>query len=173
MQPFPRKIRVDIAAQRLDLLETTAPGDQNDHGGGEEVLASFVISSSGYGLGTEPGSLKTPLGRFAVAEKIGEGAPLGAVFKSRLPTGEIAPFHSPGSPDDLVQTRILWLEGLEPHNANTRERFIYIHGTNHEENIGTPCSHGCIRMRNADVAVLFEMVTAGTEVLIEAKPSVV
>ncbi len=152
MQSFPRKIRVDISAQRLDLLD------------GGQLLVSFPISSSGFGLGTEPGSLKTPLGRFAVAEMIGGNAPLGAVFKGRVPTGEIVPFVSPEDPEDLVVSRILWLDGLEPHNANTRERYIYIHGTNHEERIGEPSSHGCIRMRNADVASLFDLVTPGTEV---------
>ena len=65
-------------------------------------------------------------------------------------------------------TRILWLDGLDPENANTHERFIYIHGTNHEESIGEPASHGCIRMRNADVAALFEEVRIGTPVVIKA-----
>ena len=67
-----------------------------------------------------------------------------------------------------MTTRILWLEGLDPANANTRERYIYIHGTNHEEQIGEPCSHGCVRMRNADVAQLFDLVEPGTPVTIEA-----
>jgi len=161
MQSFPRKIRVSIAGQRLDLLEIPGEGD-------ERVLASFPVSTSGFGLGSEPGSNRTPLGRFAVGEKIGDGAPLGAVFVGRVPTGEIALFESPGDPQDRITSRILWLEGLEPHNANTRERYIYIHGTNHEEQIGEPCSHGCVRMRNADVAQLFEQVEAGTAVTIEA-----
>jgi len=152
MQSFPRKIRIDIAAQRLDLLENGLR------------VASFPVSSSGFGLGSEPGSLRTPLGKFTIGEMIGGGAPLGAVFKSRVPTGEIAPLTDPEGADDLVLSRILWLEGREPHNANTRDRYIYIHGTNHEERIGEPCSHGCIRMRNADVAALFEQVSPGTEV---------
>jgi len=157
MQSFPRKIRVSIAAQRLDLLET-----------GGAVLASFPVSTSGFGLGSEPGSNKTPLGRFAVGKKIGEGAPLGAVFVGRVPTGELAALESPGNAEDLITTRILWLEGLEPENANTRERYIYIHGTNHEEQIGEPRSHGCVRMRNADVVRLFDRVELGTQVTIEA-----
>jgi len=157
MQSFPRKIRVSIAAQRLDLLET-----------GERVLLSFPVSTSGFGLGSEPGSNKTPLGRFAVGEKIGDGAPLGAVFVGRVPTGTMAALESPDSTEDLITTRILWLEGREPENANTRERYIYIHGTNHEEQIGEPRSHGCVRMRNADVIRLFDLVELGTEVTIEA-----
>ena len=165
MQSLPRKIRVSIAAQRLDLLEISSVGD-------EQIRASFPVSTSGFGLGSEPGSHRTPLGRFAVGEKIGVGAPLGTVFVSREPTGEIAALASPGDPRDLVLTRILWLEGREPHNANTHERYIYIHGTNHEERVGEPCSHGCVRMRNADIAELFEDVEPGMEVTIEASPAV-
>jgi len=161
MQSFPRKIRVSIPAQRLDLLEIA---DENS----ERVLASYPVSTSGFGLGSEPGSQKTPLGRFAIGEKIGANAPLGAVFVGRVPTGEITALESPGDPEDRITTRILWLEGREPENANTRERYIYIHGTNHEEQIGQPRSHGCVRMRNTDVAQLFDLVEPGTEVVIEA-----
>jgi lipoprotein-anchoring transpeptidase ErfK/SrfK len=132
---------------------------------GAGAHAEYPVSTSRFGLGTEDGSFKTPLGRFEISEKIGAGAPPGAVFKSREPTGEIGDASNPG---DLVQTRILWLRGLDPENANSRERYIYIHGTNHEEEIGTPASHGCIRMRNADVAELYEMVREGTPVSIEA-----
>ena len=164
MQSLPCKIRVSIAAQRLDLLEISSEGV-------EQVLASFPVSTSGFGLGSEPGSHRTPVGEFAVGEKIGEGATLGMSFVSREPTGEIAAFESPGDPRDLVLTRILWLEGREPHNANTHERYIYIHGTNHEERIGEPCSHGCVRMRNADVVRLFASVEPGTPVTIEASPA--
>ena len=94
---------------------------------------------------------------------IGDGAPLGTVFCGRQPTGEIG-LGAPG--DDLILTRILWLEGAEPHNANTRDRYIYIHGTNHEAQIGEAASHGCVRMRNADIIELFGWITPGTEVRI-------
>lgn len=176
MQSFLRKIQIDIATQQLHLLERpvsplSSPDSMEVVETPWRLVGSFPISSSAYGLGSEPGSLKTPLGRFSVAEKIGDEAPLGAVFKSRLPTGEIAPLESPGSDDDLVTTRILWLSGLESHNANTRERYIYIHGTNHEESIGEPTSHGCIRMRNADIAWLYNAVGPGTEVVIESPGS--
>jgi lipoprotein-anchoring transpeptidase ErfK/SrfK len=70
--------------------------------------------------------------------------------------------------DDLVMSRILWLDGLEEHNANTRDRYIYIHGTNHEHKIGEPASHGCIRMTNVDVIELFDLVDEQTPVIIEA-----
>jgi lipoprotein-anchoring transpeptidase ErfK/SrfK len=131
---------------------------------GPEVWRVYPVSTSRFGLGTEPESFKTPLGRFEISRKIGAGAALGAVFKGREPTGEIG---NASNPDDLIQTRILWLHGLDPENANTLERYIYIHGTNHEEEIGQPASHGCVRMRNADVAELYEMVAEGTAVVIQ------
>jgi lipoprotein-anchoring transpeptidase ErfK/SrfK len=151
MQAREQEIVVSVADQRLDLLENGRP------------LASFPVSTSAWGLGTEPGSNKTPTGRFRVAEMIGADAPPGAVFRSRLATGETG---EEANPEDLVQTRILWLEGVEPENANTKERYVYIHGTNHEREIGQPVSHGCIRMRNRDVIALFESVGPGTTVRI-------
>ncbi len=146
-------IKISVRDQRLDLLS------------GEVVLASYPISTSRFGLGSEEGSMKTPLGRFKIGEKIGDGLPLNTVFRSRVP---LAPEDPPPPTDDLVLSRILWLEGLEAHNANTRDRFIYIHGTNHEEEIGEPASHGCIRMKNADLVTLFEQIPLGAEVLIES-----
>ena len=109
--------------------------------------------------------MKTPTGRFRITEAIGEGMPLGTVFKSRRP---IKATKKLLREEDLIMTRILWLDGLDPRNANTHARFIYIHGTNHEENIGEPASHGCIRMRNADLVELFEFVKRGTPVVIKA-----
>ena len=146
-------IEVSIAAQRLRVLR------------GEEVVAEFPVSTSRFGLGSEPGSFKTPLGNFRIAEKIGAKAPAWSVFRARQPTGEIA---SEGGEEDLVLTRILWLEGLEEHNANTRDRFIYLHGTNQEKAIGTPASHGCVRLANADMIRLYEMVPVGTPLRISA-----
>ena len=108
--------------------------------------------------------MKTPLGRFRVAEKFGADAPVGTVFKSREPVGSQGEHPSD---DDLVLSRILWLDGLEPHNANTRDRFIYIHGTNHEHKIGEIASHGCIRMRNVDLIELFDLIEPGAPVSIE------
>ena len=91
--------------------------------------------------------------------------PPGTVFKSRRPVKTTRKLLTA---EDLIMTRILWLDGLDPANANTHGRFIYIHGTNHEENIGVPASHGCIRMRNADLAELFERVEIDTPVEIKA-----
>ena len=89
--------------------------------------------------------------------------PGGTIFRSRVPLGPEDPLPST---EDLVMSRILWLDGVEEHNANTRDRFIYIHGTKHEDKIGTPASHGCIRMRNEDVVELFELVDETTPVVI-------
>ncbi len=109
--------------------------------------------------------MKTPLGRFRIGEKIGDGLPPGTVFCSRVP---LAPDEALPPIDDLVLTRILWLDGTETHNTNTRDRYIYIHGTNHEEEIGRPASHGCIRMKSDDLVALFDRVPVGTSVLIES-----
>ena len=87
------------------------------------------------------------------------------IFKSRLQIGRLA---DPGGEEDLVLTRILWLEGLDPENENTRDRYIYIHGTNQEELIGTPASHGCVRLRNDDMIELFNRLPEGAPVEITA-----
>jgi lipoprotein-anchoring transpeptidase ErfK/SrfK len=97
-----------------------------------------------------------------VRRKIGGGVPLGTVFKSRRPTGEVLPPDAPGR--DPIVTRILWLDGLDAHNRNAFSRCIYIHGTPQESMIGTPASYGCIRMRSSDVAELYEMVGYGAHV---------
>jgi lipoprotein-anchoring transpeptidase ErfK/SrfK len=145
------KIDISIRDQRLTVMR------------GDETLRSYPISTSRFGIGTEEGSFKTPAGRFRVAKKIGRDMPRGTVFRSRVPVGPDDPLPPT---EDLVMSRILWLDGLEEHNANTRERFIYIHGTKHEDRIGTPDSHGCIRMRNADVIELFDLVDEDTPIVI-------
>jgi len=91
--------------------------------------------------------------------------PGGTIFRSRVPLNPNEPLPST---EDLVMSRILWLDGLDEHNANTRDRFIYIHGTKHEDKVGTPDSCGCVRMRNADVIELFDLVDEGTPVVIQA-----
>jgi lipoprotein-anchoring transpeptidase ErfK/SrfK len=131
-------------------------------------LARYPVSTSKFGLGNEPGSNTTPIGEFRVREKIGQGLPPGAVLKSRVPTGEVLPVNAPGR--DPIVTRILWLDGREPHNRNAYERFIYIHGTPEERTIGTPSSYGCIRMRSADVIELFDTVGIGARVSILNAP---
>lgn len=149
----PLRLRIDVRRQRLDVIRDA------------EMFRSYPVSTSKFGLGSELGSHKTPVGRFVVGQKIGEGAPLGAVFKSRQPTGEIA---QQGGEEDLVLTRILWLDGCEEENSNTKDRYIYIHGTNQEAVLGMPASHGCVRMSNADIAECFDDIPEGTPVEIVA-----
>ena len=148
------QIRIHVPSQTLDLI---------DDGG--EVIRCYVVSTSRFGLGMEPGSNKTPTGHFRVAEKIGDGEVPGEIFTSRVPTGRIG-----GEADDHdhVQTRILWLDGLDTDNANTRERYIYIHGTNAESRLGTPASYGCVRMGNEDIIDLYARVPVGAAVEIIA-----
>ncbi len=148
------RILVHISSQTLDLFDETGA-----------LAQSYPISTSRFGLGTEPGSNKTPTGCFRVAEKHGAGQPLGMILVSRLATGR---FGEEFDEHDHVQTRILWLEGLDPENANTFNRYIYIHGTNAESRLGTPASFGCVRMANAEVIALFDRVPVGTPVEIRA-----
>jgi lipoprotein-anchoring transpeptidase ErfK/SrfK len=126
------------------------------------VVARFAVSTSKFGVGDRAGTYATPLGTMAIASKIGGNAPLGTVFKSRRPTGEILRPNAPGR--DPIVTRILWLRGLEKRNARAYERKIYIHGTPEERLIGRPASYGCIRMRSQDVTRLFAAVTVGTKI---------
>ncbi len=126
---------------------------------------SAPVSTGAAGVGSEEGSGRTPLGRFRICSKHGENAPLNTVFRARIPVG-VYPAAARG--EDAILARILCLDGLEPANANTRSRYIYIHGTNEVEKLGTPASHGCIRLSPQDAATLFDLAPLGTEMLIEA-----
>jgi hypothetical protein len=155
-------IDVSIADQRLRLL---------DDGG--DVLADYSVSTALNGAGERKESGCTPRGRHVVRARIGEGRPLGSVFVGRRPTGEIwSPALAAQFPErDWILTRILWLSGCEVGfnrlgNCDTMQRYIYIHGTPDTEPMGLPRSHGCIRMRNADVLDLFDRVAVGTPVVI-------
>jgi len=147
-----KTVHVSIRHQLLTLKE------------GETPVRTYSVSTSRFGIGAEKGSFKTPIGRFRVVEKIGGQMPAGTIFQSRIP---LRPDDPPPPTEDLVMSRILWLDGLDEQNANTRERFIYIHGTKHEAKIGSPASCGCIRMRNADVVELFDLIDNDTPVIIE------
>lgn len=153
--PLPRRVLVEVETQTLRVLD------------GATTLAEFPVSTSQFGLGFEEGSYRTPTGRFVIREKIGDGAPERTIFQSRQNTGKIA---APGGTEDHVLTRILTLDGLDPRNSNTRDRYIYIHGTNQEDLIGLPVSHGCVRLRNADMIALHDIVTPGTVVEIIPPP---
>jgi lipoprotein-anchoring transpeptidase ErfK/SrfK len=134
------------------------------------LITTYPVSTSKFGLGDWRGSRFTPLGRLQIAEKIGDNAPPGTVFKSRRRTGEIVLANSPGR--DPIVTRILWLRGLEAQNANAFGRDIYIHGTPEEWRIGSPASYGCIRMRSSDIIQLYSIVGIGAAVTIVNEPLV-
>ncbi len=146
-------LRVSVSAQRLDLI-----GDDG------RVSRSFPVSTAKKGTGSEPDSHKTPLGWHRVCEKIGDSAAPGTQFVGRKPTGRIWQSSDPVEEKNLVLTRILWLDGEEPSNRTSKDRFIYIHGTNREDLIGTPASAGCVCLRNADVIQLYELIPVGTRV---------
>ena len=145
-----KRIVVSVSGQQMLVFD------------GDHLLARFAVSTAAKGMGCEMGSLRTPTGRFRISEKIGDGDVVGTIFKSRLACGV---WHEDEkSEDDLILTRILRLEGMDPWNLNTMDRYIYIHGTNHESSIGYPASHGCIRMTNHDMIALYEMVNCGDRV---------
>ena len=148
-----------ISAQRQRLFLV--------HDGG--LFASYPISTASAGLGGMTDSFRTPTGMHRVAEKIGDGVPLGGVFRERYFTGQV--LKAPLSGNDAITTRILWLEGLEPGvnqggAVDSHSRAIYIHGTPEINSLGSPASQGCVRMRDADVMALFEVVPIGTLVVI-------
>jgi len=154
---------VDVDRQAFHLIEKGV------------VRKTLPCATASAGTGSISGSLQTPLGWHTVSEKFGAGAPWGQVFRARQATSEI---WKPGDDviEDLVLTRVLWLDGQEPGKnkgkrpdgtlVDSKERCIYIHGTNGEELIGTPSSHGCIRLLNDDVIAVFEELPLGTPVLI-------
>lgn len=155
-------IEISISAQTLTLFD--------DEG---KRLASYSVSTAKNGVGCEKNSGCTPLGAHIVRAKIGAGAAENTVFVGRRPTGEIwTPELAALHPErDWILTRILWLSGKEPGknrlgNVDSMQRYIYIHGTPDTEPMGQPCSHGCVRMRNADVVELFDLVGVGTSVVI-------
>ena len=147
-----RTLRVSLARQEVALERA-----------GHAPLV-FQVSTAAKGPGFTMDSGCTPTGRFRISEKIGAGAVPGTIFRYRKPTG----LWRPGDvvDGDLVLTRILRLDGLDPENANTMDRYIYFHGTNQEHLIGQPASHGCIRLRNDDMILLFDLVEVDDEVII-------
>ncbi|MEM9399066.1 MAG: L,D-transpeptidase [Verrucomicrobiota bacterium] len=144
-------IKVSISEQKVFIMQS------------KEISWQADVSTSKFGLGFAEGSLMTPTGKFLIDEKIGEGEPLYTQFKGRKPIDVWNPAKGK-SDDDKILTRILWLTGIDEQNANTKERYIYFHGTNQENLIGQPASHGCIRLRNHDMLELFQRTPIGTEV---------
>jgi hypothetical protein len=161
IKPASRLVAVHLETQTLQLFEAG------------RLRQAWPVSTSRRPPSNVADSLGTPRGLHAIAERIGAGAPPGMVFHGRVPTGR----HYGEYPEEeqartnFITTRILWLRGLEPgHNAgpgvDSYQRYIYLHGTNHEEGIGTPASGGCVQLRNLDMIALFEQVRAGDWVLI-------
>jgi L,D-transpeptidase catalytic domain len=143
----PSRVIISVKDQKLMLMSNGAR------------LATYPISTSKFGVGDAWGRMTTPLGFLQVAEKIGDHAPVGAVFRNRRFTGEILKPNAPGR--DPVITRIIWLKGLQPENAHAFSRCIYIHGTPEEKTIGRPASYGCIRMKSRDVTELYAQLPIG------------
>lgn len=153
------KIVIRISDQQLDLIED------------DRLLQRYLVSTAAAGAGERMGSFQTPRGRHRIRAKIGAGQPVNAVFVGRRPTGEIfTPELAARHPDrDWILTRILWLSGCEPGfnrfgEVDSMRRYIYIHGAPDTAPMGVAASHGCIRMRNADVMDLFDRVSVGTPV---------
>ena len=154
------RIRVDLGRQCLELFGTDGA-----------CIRRYAVSTGERGAGERSGSLCTPRGRHRIRARIGAGAPAGAVFRGRRPTGEVwsREFAAAHPGRDWILSRILWLCGEEPGRnrggeVDTMRRYIYLHGTGDDQPMGVARSHGCVRMRNRDIIELFELVPAGTMV---------
>lgn len=157
-----RIVEISLGRQRLQLRE------------GSGILMDIPVSTARNGPGETSGSECTPRGWHTIHAKIGAGCPANTVFVGRKPTGEVysKEYAAAAPARDWILTRILWLEGLEPGRncggeVDSRQRYIYIHGTPDEVALGIPGSRGCVRMRNDDVIRLFDLVEIGTRVNIE------
>ena len=140
------------------------------------VICDYPVSTSIYGIGSQNGSYKTPLGEHSIAQKTGSGCAINEVFVGRQPLGRLEQLIADGKPlpEDIITGRILWLQGQEPglnqgDNIDSYKRYIYIHGTPEEDKIGSAASHGCVRMRNKDIVELFDLVDEGCKVIIQEK----
>ena len=156
-------IKVNVTDQQMGLYDDAG-----------QLLKQYTVSTSKFGTGSQNGSEQTPLGLHRIKDKLGGAMPVNEVFIGRVPHGNLDECKERGVelPDDVIMSRILWLEGMEPGRnqggyVDTYQRYIYIHGTNHEDKIGVPSSIGCIRMCNEDIVDLFRLVEVGSEVLIE------
>ncbi len=165
MSASPYVIKVSIDQQRQQLLESN------------DIVMDVAVSTATNGPGERIHSECTPRGRHRVRARIGAGCPVNTVFRGRRPTGELySPELRAGNPGrDWILTRILWLCGEEPGRnrlggVDTMRRYIYIHGAPDDDPMGVPTSHGCVKMRNADVIRLFDRVPVGTRVLIQEGP---
>tara|TARA_R110000764_G_scaffold232560_2_gene325049 strand:+ start:176 stop:664 length:489 start_codon:yes stop_codon:yes gene_type:complete len=156
-------IHISIGSQQLTGFCGAAP------------VCRYSISSALNGFGEQNGSGCTPRGAHRVRARIGDGQPLGAVYRGRRPTGEVwTPALAAANPErDWILTRILWLCGNQSGfnrggQVDSQRRYIYLHGTGDDQPMGEPLSHGCIRLRNADMLELFELTPVGCTVQIDA-----
>jgi len=151
-------LHVNVAGHRMQLIRRGS------------VECEYPVSTSSFGMGGREGSRQTPPGIHRIFAKMGAGSPLHAIFRDRIDTGEL---WTPGTAgENLVLTRILRLEGLEEGvnrgpGIDSFDRCIYIHGTNKEDRVGTPLSHGCVVMKNRDITELFDRVEEGMLVIID------
>lgn len=157
-------IKVNISKQLLSLFD--------EH---QQLISSYPISTSKFGVGNQNGSFKTPLGHHIICEKIGNDMSDDEVFIGRKPQGKLSELTAQGVslPEDIITARILRLDGMEAginkgEGIDSFERYIYIHGTADEARISQPVSHGCVRMRNRDIVELYEKVGQNADVWIEA-----
>ena len=149
------RIKINIPKQELYF-------SQNN-----EKILTFPVSTSKYGVGNKEGSFKTPPGIHRISEKIGDRVEPCTIFKKKKNTGKIAVINNTNNSKDLITTRIIILEGIEPginkgKGIDSKVRNIWIHGTQEEKSIGKPASHGCIRMKNNDIIELFDLVDINT-----------
>ncbi len=158
-------IIVDPEIQKMSIIK------------GEKILKTYSVSTSRFGLGCKSGTNQTPTGTHRIKEKIGNNAGVGRIFRGRVDTGKNAKIYEDSTDleKDEVTTRILWLDGMENRinrsgNVDSHKRYIYIHGTPEEGLIGTPASHGCIRMKNSDVIEFFNFIPSKTLIEILNKP---
>ena len=165
---------VDDMAKAKQLLVRISEQQLYVHDEQQNLLRQYPVSTSKFGTGSRNGSYQTPLGKHLIREKIGDHASADEVFIGRQPQGRLPQLRDSAEPlpDDIIMARILWLQGLEPGvnqggDVDSYERYIYIHGTSEEDSIGTPASHGCIRMRNRDVMELYDLVDVNCTVIIE------
>lgn len=157
-----KEIRVDIHTQTMTVT---------DNG---NIIKKYLVSTAKNGPGELRDSEKTPRGMHIIRAKIGNNEPVNTVFRGRRPTGECyeVGMREQFPERDWILTRIMWLSGLEPGknrlgDVDTMRRYIYIHGTPDDVEMGKPGSRGCIRMRNQDIIELFDIVTVGTKITIE------
>ncbi|MDQ8205086.1 L,D-transpeptidase [Pelagicoccus sp. SDUM812003] len=157
----PRLLLVSIEKQRLSVLEN------------DQTAREYAVSTSRNPPSCIENSFGTPTGLHRIARKIGDGSPIGTVFKGRIDIGKrYWELDAEEQRKNLITSRILWLEGLEPgHNQgpgrDTFQRYVYFHGTNHEDKIGQPASAGCVQLRNEEMIELFDSVSEGDLVYIQ------